>query len=461
MSLRIIVLAAGKGKRMKSDYPKILHGILGVPMINYVLNSVSGIENVGITVVAGKNDEKIRSCVDDDGVNFVIQDEQLGTGHAVKVAADTFSRFRGNLLVLNGDLPAVRTKTLIDFVAEHEKTGSVFSFISAELDDPTGYGRVVRDRRGFPVRIAEERDASSGQKKIREINSGAYCIDAQFLSENIDRLRTDNQQGEYYLPELLSIASHNGYKVLARTISDPAEIMGVNRRKELSDIQKVLKNRINESHMEKGVTIADPDSTYISPEAVIGKDTVIYPNTYIYGSSRIGRQCSIGPSSYIEDSIIGKNTHIRFSTYLSEVKIRDNVTVGPFAHLRPGSDVMSEVKIGNFVEIKKSRIGKGSKVPHLSYIGDATLGRNVNVGAGSITCNYDGVEKHATVIRDGAFIGSDTMMVAPVKIGEGATTAAGSTITRDVSKGALAIERSRQKEISNWKRRQGKKEGKD
>lgn len=460
MSLRIIVLAAGKGKRMKSEYPKILHEILGIPMISYVLDSISNIPNDGIFVVVSEENELIKDAVGNKGIDFVVQKKQLGTGHAVKVATEKYGNFKGNYLVLNGDLPAIRTSTLRALIRKHEKSGSVFSFISAFLDDPSGYGRVIRDGDNV-TGIIEEKDASAGERRINEINSGAYCIDSGFLSENLNNLGVNNRQGEYYLPELINIASSEGYVTYAHAINDHTEILGVNRRKELAEIQNIIRKRINDKHMDKGVTIQDPLSTYISPKAVIGRDCVIYPNTYIYGSTRIGKGCAVGPSAYIENSRIGKNSEIRFSTYLSEVRINDNVTVGPFAHLRPDTIIMDDARIGNFVEIKKSRIGKGSKVPHLSYVGDATLGKNVNIGAGSITCNYDGVNKHRTMIGDGAFIGSDTMMVAPIKIGEGATTAAGSTITRDVEKGSLAIERSKQKEIRDWKKRKAGKKGKD
>ncbi len=461
MSLRIVVLAAGKGKRMKSEYPKILHEILGKPMISYVLDAAAKVPNEGICVVVDEKNGPVTDAIGDEGVDFVVQKEQLGTGHAVKVAAGNYTKFRGDYLVLNGDLPAIRAKTLRDFIRKHEKTGAVFSFISAFVEDPTGYGRVVRDSDDRVTGIIEEGDATPAERIIKEINSGAYCINSEFLSGNLDKLGVDNKQAEYYLPELINIASSNGHATYAYPAKDHTEILGVNRRKELSKIQNIIRYRINDSLMDRGVTIVDPLSTFISPNVTIGRDSVIYPNTYIYGNTRIGKGCSIGPSAFIDNSRIGKNTEIRFSTYISKVRIKENVTVGPFAHLRPETVVMEDAKIGNFVELKKSRIGKGSKVPHLSYIGDATLGRDVNIGAGSITCNYDGVNKHRTTIGDGAFIGSDTMMVAPVNIGKDAITAAGSTITRDVENGSLAIERSKQKEIRDWRKRKAAKKGKD
>jgi len=459
MSLRIIILAAGKGKRMKSEHPKILHKILGVPMINYVLETAGGIKNSGITVVVGNGEDAVRSVINNSKITFVTQEEQLGTGHAVKVALDSIPGFKGDLLILNGDLPAIKSITIGNFIKRHQKSGSACSFISANLDNPKGYGRVIHNEEGDPVRIVEEKDAIPEEKKIREINSGAYIINSEFLRNNINKLKSRNKQGEYYLPEMIDLAAVAGEKTLAYNIEDNEEILGVNNRRELVRIGEIMQKRINDTLMDLGVTIMAPSQTFISPGASIGRDTTIYPNTYIYGNTRIGSNCSIGPSSFISDSKIGNNAFIRFSTYLDSVIINNNVSVGPFAHLRPETEIMENGKIGNFVEIKKSKIGKGSKVPHLSYIGDATLGQNVNIGAGSITCNYDGLNKHRTVIEKGAFIGSDTMMVAPVKIGKDSTTAAGSTITQDVTPGALAIARSKQKEIKDWYKRKKKKDG--
>lgn len=460
MSLWIIILAAGKGKRMKSEKPKILHKILGVPMIDYVLGCAQKITNSGITVVVGNGEEEVKKRVRGRNISFVTQKQQLGTGHAVKTAVDSISGFEGDFLILNGDLPAIQPATIRDFIKKHKKSGSDCSLISAILDRPHGYGRVIRNEEGKPVRIVEENDANSDEKKINEINTGVYLIKSTFLKRNITKLGTRNKQKEYYLPELINIAAESGKISFAYNVGDSEEIHGVNNRKELFKLGKILQERINNAHMDRGVTIIDPSKTFISPDVKIGKDTIVFPDTYIYGHTKIGSKCEIGPSSYISSSEIGNKSLIRFSTYLDNVVIRNNVTVGPFAHLRPDSAIMDDAKIGNFVEIKKSKIGKGSKVPHLSYIGDATLGKKVNIGAGSITCNYDGKNKNQTIIEDGAFIGSDTMMVAPVRIGKYSTTAAGSTITRDVERGSLAIARSKQKEISNWYKREQKKDGK-
>lgn len=461
MPFRVVILAAGSGTRMRSVYPKLIHPVLGLPLITYVLSSVKELEYDEVILVVGENSDAIRESAAAvlSGIEFVTQPKQLGTGDALRVALGKLGEYTGDLLVLNGDLPAITSATLNEFLSNHRQKDSVFSLISADIDDPGGYGRVVRDIHGELAAIVEDRDANIETAKIKEFNSGAYCLDSEFAKAEIDRIVRSNSQGEYYLPQLLQIAAARGKNVYAHKVDDFREVLGVNTRKELADVEKVLRKRINSTLMNQGVSIPDPDTTYVSPLVSVGSDTVIHPNTYVYGNTSIGSFCSVGPSAYIENSEIGDNTVIRFSSYLSGCSVASSVTVGPFAHLRPGSSVSANAKIGNFVEIKKSKIGKGSKVPHLSYIGDAILGENVNIGAGTITCNYDGFDKHRTTIDDLAFIGSDTMLVAPVRIGKGATTAAGSTITRDVSEGSLAIERSKQKEIRNWMRKPKKNQG--
>jgi bifunctional UDP-N-acetylglucosamine pyrophosphorylase/glucosamine-1-phosphate N-acetyltransferase len=311
----------------------------------------------------------------------------------------------------------------------------------------------VREKRGNILKVVEEKDAAPEERDIKEINTGLYCVESDFLWRVLGHINRENEQQEYYLPDIVNIAVQSGEMVNPFTISDSEEVLGVNNRVELANVERILRRRRNEELMLSGITIVDPDVTYVSPQASIGADTVIYPNTFIYGDTRVGSRCVIGPSVWIQDSVIGDEVVIKFSSYITESEIGDNVTVGPFAHLRPQVKVSSEAKIGNFVEIKKSFIGRGSKVPHLSYVGDAEVGEKVNIGAGTITCNYDGFEKHKTVIEDGVFIGSDTMLVAPVKIGSGATTGAGSTITKDVPEGALAIGRARQVVINEWKRK--------
>ena len=460
MSLAVIILAAGKGVRMNSELPKVLHPILKKPMLYYVLNAAQEMEPDRIVLVLGHDSELVRETVSDYPVKTVIQEPQLGTGHAVSCCEDALRGFSGDILILSGDVPATGISTLREFTDSHVKNGTDVSFISTVVEDPGGYGRVLRNAGGEVLRIVEDKDATADEKKEKEINAGIYCVNSSFLWESLGGLDRENSQGEYYLPGIINLCVSRKRRLLAFTLADPKEVSGVNSREQLGEAEKTVRRAINRRHMENGVTIVDPETTYISDSVSIGKDTTVYPNTYIHGEARIGDGCRIGPSVYIEDSLIGNNVEVKFSSYLTGCEVEDSVVVGPFCHLRPEARIKSGAKIGNFVEIKKSEIGVGSKVPHLSYVGDADIGAGVNIGAGTITCNYDGVNKHRTVVEDGAFIGSDTMLVAPVKVGKDATTAAGSTVTKDVSSGALAIERAVQKEIKGWAERKRVKKGK-
>lgn len=453
MSIAAVVLAAGIGKRMKSRVPKVLHPVLGKPMLSYVIDAVRGVSPAKIVVVLGRGRDDVKKSVDSKGIIFVEQGVQLGTGHAANCARKELGGFRGDILVLNGDFPLITSQSLKSLVKKHESEKADISVLTARLQDPFGYGRVLRNNKGEIESIVEERDASPEERKINEINSGTYCVKSGFLWEALNGVGSGNKQKEYYLTDIIGIARKKSRKISGVVARDSNEVVGVNDRAQLSEVEALLRKRINDTLMRAGVTLIDPGKTYISPDAGIGTDTVIYPNTYIYGKTVIGRGCSIGPGAWIEDSVLGNGVTIKLSSYISKSLIRDDVTVGPFAHIRPDVEIMEGAKIGNFVEIKKSRIGRGSKVPHLSYIGDAVIGKDVNIGAGSITCNYDGYKKHETVIADGVFIGSDTMLVAPLKVGKGATTGAGSTITKDVPEGALAIGRARQTVIENWNRK--------
>ncbi len=460
-SLAVLILAAGKGTRMNSNVPKVLHSILNRPIINYVLDSVSSFDPEKIVIVLGYESNLIKEKIDGSDFDVAIQDKQLGTGHAVLSARGCLGNFEGSVLILSGDTPLINPKTLNSFFEYHASSCSKVSFITSDVENPFGYGRIIKDKDGQIIGIVEEKDANEDQKEIKEINSGIYIVDSLFLWESLKKLNNDNKQNEYYLPEIIEYAVNNDYKVSTYKIENYEESLGINTRAQLLELGSFMKNKINSTHIDKGVTIIDPATTYISPEVKIGMDTIINPNTYIYGKTNIGESCMIGPSVYIEDSDLGDKVEVKFSSYLTNCKIENGVTLGPFCHLRPEAHIAENAKIGNFVEIKKSKIGVGSKVPHLSYVGDATVGDNVNIGAGTITCNYDGVDKHQTIIEDNVFIGSDTMLVAPVRIGKEATTAAGSTITKDVGDGSLAIERSTQKEISGWsERRKKKKESK-
>ncbi|HML96402.1 MAG TPA: bifunctional UDP-N-acetylglucosamine diphosphorylase/glucosamine-1-phosphate N-acetyltransferase GlmU [Thermodesulfobacteriota bacterium] len=452
MSLAVVVLAAGMGKRMKSRLPKVLHPVLGRPMLAYVMDAVAGLSPEKTVIVIGNGGGEVAKAAG-DGVSYARQEEQLGTGHAATCARSALRGFKGDVLILNGDYPLITDKTLKSFVKKHRKDEADVSVLTAFVDDPHGYGRILRNGSGNVDRIVEEKDASADEKKINEINSGTYCVKSDFLWKALSALTPQNSQGEYYLTDIVGIAKGKSLGISGIPVKDPNEVLGVNDRAQLAYAEGLLRDRTNGSLMAGGVTMVDPANTYISPGVKIGRDTVIYPGTYIYGRTVIGEGSFIGPGVWIEDSRIGGGVTIKMSCYITGADVEDCVSIGPFAHLRPGAKIMDGAKVGNFVEIKKSTVGRGSKVPHLSYVGDAVLGTGVNIGAGTITCNYDGFNKYETIIGDNVFIGSDTMLVAPVRVGKGATTGAGSTITKDVPEGALAIGRARQTIIDNWDRR--------
>ncbi len=452
-NLAVVILAAGYGKRMKSTTPKVLHTVLGRPMLSYVYDTVFSLSPRRIVVIVGHGADEVKDVSSSKKLTYVTQTKQMGTGHAAKCAESALKNFKGNVLIINGDFPLITSFTLKKFVNQHEKNGADLSVLTALLDDPTGYGRIMRGDAGDPVGIIEEKDASREERFIDEINSGTYCVKSSFLWGALKKVNRKNKQGEYYLTDIVALAHKQGLKINGTIVSDSDEVMGVNDRAELSYVESSLKWRTNEALMRSGVTLIDPETTYISPQVKVGRDTTIYPNTHIYGDTQIGRDCVVGPTNWIQDTKIGSGVTVRSSCYITDASIKNNVTVGPFAHIRPEAEIMDGAKIGNFVEIKKSKIGRGSKVPHLSYVGDANLGKDVNIGAGTITCNYDGFDKYKTVVEDDVFIGSDTMLVAPIKVGKGATTGAGSTISKDVPEGSLAIGRARQTVIKDWKRK--------
>lgn len=452
-----VILAAGKGTRMRSKRAKVLHPICGRPMLHTVVETVRRAGAERIIVVVGHQAEEVKAACAGLDVEFVLQPQQLGTGHAVAQAEPLLAHYRGPLLVTCGDAPLFRPQTMADLIECHRKSGAAATVLSALLEDPTGYGRIVRDAAtGRLLRVVEEKDATEAEAAIREINSGTYCFDAPSLFAALREVQPVNAQGEYYLTDVLGVLVQAGWPVEVVVAPEPREVLGVNSRVELAQAEAILRRRIVQEWMLAGVTVVDPDTVYIDPQAVLKEDAVILPFTFIRGRSVIGEDARIGPHAEIEDSEIGAGAVVERAVVRGS-RVGPGCSVGPFAYLRPGTVLEAQSKAGTFVEIKKSVVGPGSKVPHLTYLGDATVGKDVNIGAGTITCNYDGFGKHPTIIEDGAFIGSNTNLVAPVRIGAGAYTGAGSTITRDVPPGALALERAEQRVIEGWAARKREK----
>ncbi|MCA1933339.1 MAG: bifunctional UDP-N-acetylglucosamine diphosphorylase/glucosamine-1-phosphate N-acetyltransferase GlmU [Calditerrivibrio sp.] len=441
-NLKVIILAAGKGTRMKSELPKVLFQVAGKPMVDYVIDTAESLDPEEIVVIIGSGAELLRNHLKNRNVSFVVQAEQLGTGHAVMQAEECFSDFDGKILILCGDMPLVKKDTIEKFIAK--STDQKVSFISVKVKDPKGYGRVLRSANGSLISIKEEKDASETEKKLDEINTGIYLVDAKILKERLKDISNENAQKEYYLTDIVK----KGAEIYLA--DDETEFIGINDRKALSEASKNIYKEINNSLMLNGVTIIDPSFTYIGGDVKIAKDVTIYPNTYISGKTVIGSDTIIYPGCRIIDSIIEEDCEIKDNSLIENSFVGARSSVGPMAHLRPESRLMGENKIGNFVETKKITFGIGSKASHLTYLGDAEIGSNVNVGCGTITCNYDGISKHKTVIGDDVFVGSDVQFVAPIKIGNGALIAAGSTITKDVPEDSLAITRADQKNIEGF-----------
>ncbi|MFC5406764.1 bifunctional UDP-N-acetylglucosamine diphosphorylase/glucosamine-1-phosphate N-acetyltransferase GlmU [Cohnella soli] len=438
-----IVLAAGQGKRMKSKLYKVLHPVCGKPMVEHVLDAVRGADIQRSVVIVGHGAEAVKEKVGGGAVEFALQEQQLGTGHAVLQAKALIGDEDGVTVVICGDTPLVRTETIEAMLTAHVSQGAAATVLTAELDEPAGYGRIVRGTDGAVLKIVEHKDCSVDEVKIREINTGTYCFDNRKMFDALSRVTNANAQGEYYLPDVIGILKGDGEKIVAHIAADPAESIGVNDRIALGEAERLMRLRINAGHQMNGVTLIDAENTYIEAGVSIGSDTVIYPGAVLKGRTEIGSDCLIGPQSELTDTIVGNGVTIRQSIAEGAV-IGDDSTVGPFAYLRPGAKLGQNVKVGDFVEIKNATIGNHSKVPHLSYIGDAVVGSKVNIGCGAITANYDGHNKSKTVIGDDAFIGSNANLIAPVKIGDGAYVVAGSTITHDVPDNDLAIARERQ-----------------
>lgn len=443
--MHAVILAAGMGTRMKSKHPKVIHQILGKPMVEYVITAVkkAGVEH--ITLVIGHKAEEVKEAVRSD-VDFVLQHPQLGTGHAVMVAQGNLPD-EGEVLILTGDTPLITPETLDKVIRYHRENRYAATVITAMLEDPSGYGRIVRDSNGDIIKIVEHKDASPEELAISEINASMYCFDVKKLKEVLGQLSNDNAQGEYYLTDTIALMREKGYRI-GGYVADSEEILGINDRVQLYEASKVMRKRILRQHMLNGVTIIDPDSTYIGPDVKIGQDTVIYPGCIMEGDVEIGEDCYIAGSRLV-DCKIGKGCSILNSVIVSS-EVKDYVNMGPFAYIRPESVIGNNVKIGDFVEIKKSTIGDGTKVPHLTYVGDAQIGSQCNLGCGTIFVNYDGRVKHKTIVGDRVFIGCNTNLIAPLLIEDDSYIAAGSTITDNVPKKALAIARERQVIKEGW-----------
>lgn len=437
-----VILAAGQGTRMKSKLYKVLHPVCGKPMVEHVVDNIQSLNVSRIVTIVGHGAEKVKEQLGDKS-EYVLQAEQLGTAHAVRQAEAILGSLEGTTLVVCGDTPLIRPETLESLFEHHQKQNAKATILTAIAENPTGYGRVIRDANGQVAQIVEQKDASPNQLLVKEINTGTYCFDNKALFEALKLVKNENAQSEYYLPDVIEILQQQGEIVSAFSCDNFDETLGVNDRVALSQAEEIMRARINEMHMRNGVTIINPLTTHISADAVIGRDTIIKPGVIIEGNTVIGEDCIIGPNSNIVSSRIGDRTTVQNSVVTNSI-VGEDTSVGPFAHLRPDSELGNHVKIGNFVEVKKSTLGDNSKVSHLSYIGDAEVGSNVNIGCGSITVNYDGKNKHKTIIEDNVFVGCNSNLVAPVKLGAGSFIAAGSTITKEVPEDALAIARARQ-----------------
>ncbi len=440
-----IVLAAGKGTRMKSSHCKVLHEVAGKTMLSYVLDSLKQAGILRICVVVGHQANRVIDSVKDYGVETTLQEPQLGTGHAVGSAAGTFENYTGDILILCGDTPLITSETIKDFVKFHREKKSRLSVMTTRMKNPFGYGRIVRDIDELVMKIVEERDATDIQRQIHEINTGIYLVNAEMLFRLLKNIKAENSQKEYYLTDVVGLARAENEQVHGYILEESFQATGVNTRRELAEVSKIIWNANRERLMSQGVTLLDPDTVYVDEGISIGADTIIHPSVHIHGKTTIGTNCIVESGCYLLDSSIGNSVHILQSSRLNQVVVHDGASIGPMAHLRPLTDVGENVRIGNFVEVKKTKIGKGSKAAHLTYLGDSTIGQNVNVGCGVITCNYDGRKKHPTTIGDDCFIGSDVQLVAPVSVGSGSLIGAGTTLTRDVPPQNLAVSRCKQK----------------
>lgn len=449
--LDVVILAAGLGTRMKSATIKVLHRAAGRPIIDYVIDMANALCDQPPVIIVGHQREAVQNAVG-NRARYAVQDQQLGTGHAVLQASQVLT---GDLtgrkvLILSGDVPLTRVETLQQLLEEHEREGNALTLLTMKLDEPAMYGRIVRDPSGGVQRIVEAKDATDEQKKIKEVNAGIYVFDGTSLFKNLSNLSTNNAQGEYYLTDILGLLRKKGQRVGAVIAPDPVEALGVNSRAELATVEGEIQRRVVDQLMRDGVTFRNPATVVIDSTVSIGADTVIYPFVTLEGTTALGQRCVVEPGVHLINVKVGDDVHLKSGSVAEDSVIENEAAVGPYAHLRPGTRLGKHVKVGNFVETKKAVFGEGAKASHLSYIGDAEVGADVNIGAGTITCNYDGVNKHKTVLEDGVFIGSDTQLVAPVRVGHGAYVGAGSTITKDVPPDSLALSRVPQKNVEGW-----------
>lgn len=448
-----VILAAGQGTRIKSNIPKVLHKVCGKEMVNHVIDNMreAGIEDVN--VIIGNGSELVKESTKDRNVSYSLQEEQLGTGHAVKCAKEFLQGKDGVVAVFTGDAPLTRVETIEKLIKEHIEKGNKATLLSAYVDDPTGYGRIIRDDNKEVLKIVEHKDCNEEELKVNEMNAGMYCFDIKSLLSSLEELNNNNVQGEYYLTDVIGILKDKKEKVGA-LVTDYEDTLGVNSRAQLAEVEKVLRKRINKFHLDNGVTLIDPDTTYIGVDVIIGKDTVIYPNNILEGYTKIGESCTILQNSRIKDSIIEDEVEVQASVILNS-RIGKNTTVGPFAYIRPESTIGEGVRIGDFVEVKKSSIGNGTKVSHLTYIGDTEVGSGCNFGCGTVVVNYDGKTKNKTIIGDHSFIGCNTNLISPVEVQDNTYIAAGSTITSTVEEGDLAVARAKQRNIKGWVKKKG------
>ena len=452
--LGVIILAAGKGTRMRSDRAKVLHHLAGTPLLTHVLRTSQSLHPSRLVVVVGHQAAAVQAAAQaacgGEGVRFALQQEQRGTGDAVRAAKEQFAGFRGDILIVSGDVPLLTPQTLTQFVTAHQEHRATLSVLTAQRADPAQYGRVMRRSDGQVVRIVEARDASAQEFSVQEINTGIYCVRADFLFSALDRLQPTNAQGEYYLTDIVAAAVRAGLPTRAVLTPDFHEVEGVNSRQELARMETTHQEQLRRQWMDAGVTFEDAQTVYLSDEATIGQDTVIGPNTHIKGRTVIGSNCRIDGNAYIENCTIGDNVRIYFSIVLSDSQLGDNSSAGPFSHMRGGAVLAPHAEIGNFVEVKKSTIGEHTKAKHLAYIGDAEIGREANIGAGTITCNYDGFRKHKTKIGDRVQVGSDTTLVAPITINDDVYIATATTVRHDVPAGALVFNPRQEETRAGW-----------